>query len=112
MKIPPELDTVEKFLDELRSICGLIPDIDILQRLKNVDFIQRSGITKDEINDIIFNRLNKTHYKSGPETEKDKNFPLGVVFSFIYQWEKYEIYIKIKIFIRERRTAICISFHD
>jgi len=112
MTIPPDLDTVEKFLDELRAICGLRPNIDILQRNKNREFIQRSGITENEINEIIFVALNPGYYKSGPETEQDNRFPPGVIYKFNYQWKSFEIYIKIKIFIAERRTAICMSFHD
>ena len=112
MNIPPELGTVEKFLEELGAISGLFPSITILSRRKNNDFIQKSGITEEEINDIIFKKLNKTHYKSGPEQDRDRQFPSGVLYTFVYPWQKYKIYIKIKILIRGRRSAICLSFHD
>ena len=112
MKVPPEYDTVEKFLDELRAICGLIPHIQIILRPKNIEFIERSGLTQKEIEDIIFNKLNKNHLRNGPELERNKNHKEGIIYTFRYQWQGYDIYIKLKIIIGDRPYAICLSFHD
>ena len=112
MDIPPEIETVDKFLEELKSRCGLIPDIEVVQRRKNLEFIEKSGITREEIVDIIFHKLSKKHYKKGPTPERDNRFPPGIYYEFIYHWEKYDIFIKIKIFLENFRYPICISFHD
>ncbi|MHB2154489.1 hypothetical protein ACX8XN_08840 [Calditrichota bacterium GD2] len=114
VKIPPEYDTVDKFLEELRAICGLKPHIFIVQRPKNLNFLEKSGLTITEVEEIIFNKLNTSHYKKGPEMERDRDKPEGIVYAFHYQWNEYQIYIKLKIITinKDRPYAICLSFHD
>ncbi|RMI13592.1 MAG: hypothetical protein D6681_05790 [Calditrichaeota bacterium] len=112
-EIPPDLQNVEDFLDELRSICGLTPDIDIVSRKKNTDFIEKIGLSKEEINDIIFKKLKSEHCVKGPQPEADPKFDDGVVYVFKYSHEEYTIYIKLKIYVKAyARTAICLSFHE
>ena len=113
MDIPPELKDVQKFLEEFRA-CRGFGDISINRRYyKNIDFIQKSGITIEEIEEILIKELGPQHYKKGPEQEINQSYPEGVIYHFNFNWENYKIYIKLKIIIRgSQRTSYCMAFHD
>jgi len=111
MNVPPELQDAESFLEEFRACTW--GDVVWSRYYKNTDFIEQSGITKEEINDIILVRLNKSHRKKGPEEERDSTHPDGIIYVFEYPWESKTLYIKLKIMIKgTQRMTLCMSFHE
>ncbi len=113
MNIPPEKkEEIENFLEDFRS-CSR-PRVEIADYDKNDIFFANSGITMEEVQEILLEKLSWKHYKKGPEPEKNPNFPQGIVYHFVYPWENIEIYIKLKVFYNKlgQMSAICISFHD
>lgn len=119
MKTPPELNNVKRFLDEFHTCTTYNPRRKkfepVFNRIyhKNIDFIQRSEISEEEIMDILMNKLNASHYYKGPEPELNHNYPDGVVYHFKYDWEGYNVYIKLKVIIKgSERMSLCMSFHD
>lgn len=112
MKVPPELEKVEDFLDQFRQ-CSR-PEVSISQYYKNLDFIQKSGITIEEIKEILLEKLSAQHYYKGPESDIDSMQDEGIIYHFKYSWEDFEIYIKLKVSLKSKEwwTAICLSIHD
>lgn len=113
MKIPPgKIKEIEKFLEDFR--CCSRPRVNFAEYDKNDIFFANSGISPQEVQEILLKKLSWKHYKKGPEPERNPNHPQGIVYHFIYPWENYEIYIKLKIFYNKlgQMSAICISFHD
>jgi len=113
MSISPALKKeVEEFLRDFRE-CSKPYNIFLVERDKNDDFFIRSGITKNEIQQILYNELSAKHYIKGPEQELDPNHPRGIVYFFKFPWEDYQIYIKLKISERVGiKLGTCLSFHD
>lgn len=112
MSISPELkNQIEDFLEDFREDAGTSPDI--ADRDNYDDFRIRSGISFDEMREILLKKLSSSHYLAGPEPERDPKFPQGIIYKFIYPWENYEIYIKLKIYYHLGfKIGICLSFHD
>ena len=114
--IPSELETVEKFLIEFRACCP--PDgPHIVKRDKNNEFIEKCGITPAEIRDILLKKLSESHNKKEPQNDPSSEHSNGVTYVFLYPWQEYTIYIKLKAPFREYERStpygcVCISFHD
>jgi len=111
--IPPgKRKEIEKFLEDFR--CCSRPNVEIADYKKNDRFIANSGITQEEVREILLEKLSWEHYKKGPEPERNPNHPQGIVYHFVYHWESYDIYIKLKVYDNKlgQLSAICISFHD
>ena len=85
MNLPLEFQDAASFLEEFRACTW--GDVTWNRYFKNTEFIQQCGITQDEINDIIMVQLDESHYKKGPEEERDSTYPDGVIYVFEYPWE-------------------------
>jgi hypothetical protein len=111
--IPPDLNTVEKFLEAFRAHSH--PDGPIINRQyhKNKEFFEKSGIDRSTVRNILLGQLGPQHYVAGPDVERDPHYDFGVIYVFKYQWQEYELYIKLKIIIHKGVwLSYCISFHD
>ena len=114
MDIPPELNTAEGFLDEFRA-CKRVYGIQLnWNYFKNREFAEKSGITEEEIQQILLEKLGPENYKKGPTEERNiEHYAPGIIYEFIYPWQGYRIYFKLKIAIRgNSRISFCMSCHD
>ena len=88
MDIPPELMNPEGFLDEFRACSGVYGVQLKWNYFKNERFRDKSGITEDEIQEILLKKLGAEHYKRGPTEERNiEDHSPGVIYEFIYPWK-------------------------
>lgn len=77
--------------------------------------MEYSGITLQEIYDILKIHLTPEHCYAGPEDDDVPTRPAGAVYKFKYLWNEYLIYIKLKVANDETiriGTTVCFSFHE
>jgi len=113
LNYPSDLVPVERFLEEYRACAGSNPYV--LKNNKNRTFFESSGITAQQINDILNIHLKSEHCYAGPEMDADHTRPAGAVYKFKYPWNEYTIYIKLKVPNDEKlrlKATICFSFHE
>ena len=66
------------------------------------------GLTRREVERIILS-LSVLNYSAGPEPDRDR---AGEVWEFGYDFDGYEIYIKLKLAdVKGAKLAKCFSFH-
>lgn len=100
-------------LQEALSIINSVEEnkIEISTYEKTVSFIFQYRLKKEEIIEII-RSLNETHYIRGPipddKPSERRNKP---VWLFKKNWDGIILYIKIKIFITNRKVLI-VSIHE
>ena len=113
MDIPPELMNPEGFLNEFRGCAGVYGVQLNWNYFKNKRFRDKSGITEDEIQEILLKKLRPEHCRRGPMEERNiEDHPPGVIYEFIYSWKSYKIYFKLKIAIEGSfRVSLCMSCH-
>lgn len=116
MSIPPELSTVDKFLEEFRASCPVDGPY-IVDRDEYTEFVEESGIQDSEITKIVLEDLNNSHYYRGPTEERSNIYTQGIIYEFKYRWENFMIYIKLKVPIQTSLRSdplgcLCLSFHD
>jgi hypothetical protein len=116
VSIPPDLNTVEKFLEEFRASCPVDGPY-IVDRDEYTEFIEESGIQDSEITKIVLENLNKSHYFKGPNKDRSNVHVEGIIYEFKYRWDDYIIYVKLKVPIQNSlRTdplgCLCLSFHE
>ncbi len=79
-------------------------------RQKNLQFLATFGYTIDDAKRILFS-LGSKDYSSGPETNRNPNFP-GDIWVFGCNVDEVKLYIKIKLIVGECQQVVCISFHE
>lgn len=100
----------ELFLRKFRYIVSHGRGLDIIPRAANNKTMQKLGLTKDNVKDIILD-LDIRNYSSGPR--KDDQNPNQQIWIFRESIDGLEIYIKLTIAkIGNVEVAKCISFHE
>lgn len=106
MSSPEEvLEFLKKWKEALKN-----NTIEIVPREKNISSMKKMKIWNQLSTDILYN-LELKNYSSGPVT--DESIPDQDVWIFGFDFLKYEIYIKIKIyFCQGMWQGKCISLHE
>jgi len=100
-------------LQEALSIINSVEEskIEISTYEKTISFILQYQLKKEEVVEII-RSLNEKHYIRGPipdnKTSERRNKPVWI---FKKNWDGIILYIKIKIFITNRKVLI-VSIHE
>ncbi|WP_455631520.1 type II toxin-antitoxin system MqsR family toxin [Megamonas sp.] len=100
------IDDIEEFLCKVRVLIANNKFRFFKKRKKNMISLALLGLTPEDIPEIIA-ELRYENYSSGPEDDRDRE-DKNCIWVFGYQYEEYEIYIKLKITTEE---LLNISFH-
>lgn len=80
----------------------------MVNRDKNIEFINKLGFNNNDIKIIIL-KLLPIHSKN-KKAEKDDSGHPGFIYKFQFPYESYKIYIKIRYHPPDE--VVCISFHN
>jgi|AntRauTorckE6833_2_1112554.scaffolds.fasta_scaffold100395_2 hypothetical protein len=97
---------VEFFLLKVKSILNKPKKIQFIPRRKNLDALNKHGLSIKDIKFYI-KRLEVKDYFKGPTKDRDRS---GYVWEFGKMINNTMFYIKIKI--KKEKLLCCLSFHD
>ena len=101
------IDDIEEFLCKVRVLIANNKFRFLKKRKKNMISLALLGLTPEDIPEIIA-ELRYENYSSGPEDDRDRE-DKNCIWVFEYQYEEYEIYIKLKITTEELSNSITTS---